>query len=83
MKYKQLTLKERYHISALIKQGYKQKKIASKIGVSPSTVSRELRRNSKGRYNLEIAQIEHFKRQKHKNKRTAITKEIEKYIIPN
>ena len=46
MKYKQLTLSKRYHISTLIKQGYKQKDIALEIGVSESTISRELKRNS-------------------------------------
>ena len=80
MKYKQLTLSKRYHISTLIKQGYKQKDIALEIGVSESTISRELKRNSFGKYNAEEAQIEHFKRQKSKNKRKSITKSIEKYI---
>lgn len=46
MKYKQLTLKERYHISTLLKKGWKQKEIAESIGVHPSTISREIRRNS-------------------------------------
>ncbi len=45
MKYKQLTLKERYHISTLLKKGWKQKEIAGSIGVHPSTISREIRRN--------------------------------------
>ena len=33
MKYKQLTLKERYHISTLLKKGWTQKDIAESIGV--------------------------------------------------
>ena len=45
MKYKQLTLEKRYHISALIKAGLNQKSIALEIGVHPSTISREFRRN--------------------------------------
>jgi IS30 family transposase len=80
MKYKQLTLKERYHISTLIKQGYNQKKIADEIGVSPSTISRELKRNSDGKYHPEIAQIHYHKRLIAKNKRNSITKTVEKYI---
>ena len=40
MKYKQLTLKERYHISNLLKKGWSQKEIANSIGVNPSTISR-------------------------------------------
>ncbi len=31
MKYKQLTLKERYHISTLLKKGWSQKEIAESI----------------------------------------------------
>jgi len=31
MKYKQLTLKERYHISTLFKRGWEQKEIAKSI----------------------------------------------------
>ncbi len=45
MKYKQLTLKERYHISTLLKRGWKQKDIAKSIGVHPSTICREVQRN--------------------------------------
>jgi len=46
MSYKHLTLEERYHIQAYKKAGYKQKVIAQELGVDPSTVSRELNRNS-------------------------------------
>ena len=41
MSYKHLTLKERYHIQAYKEAGYKQNKIAEKIGVNPSTISRD------------------------------------------
>ena len=46
LKYKHLTQEERYHISALKKVGYSQEFIANEIGVSPGTISRELKRNS-------------------------------------
>jgi len=46
MKYKQLTLKERYHVSTLLRKGWKQKEIAESIGVHPSTICREIKRNS-------------------------------------
>ncbi len=46
MKYKHLTLQERYQISAYKKAGCKQKDIAKELGVSPATISRELIRNS-------------------------------------
>ena len=80
MKYKQLTLKERYHISTLIKQGYNQKQIANEIGVSASTICRELKRNSSDKYHPELAQINYHKRVIAKKKRQAITIAIEKYI---
>ena len=82
MKYKQLTLEKRYQISALIKAGLNQKEIALEIGVHPSTISREFRRNNdkiRG-YSAEIAQIISSKKHKEKTKRFSLTKPIEKYI---
>ena len=43
--YRQLTLAQRYEISALKKADYSQIAIADLVGVDASTVSRELRRN--------------------------------------
>ena len=40
-----ITLKERYHISTLLKSGYTQKSIAESMGVHPSTICREIQRN--------------------------------------
>jgi IS30 family transposase len=82
MSYTQLTLKERYHISACRKLGYNQKEIALELGVSPSTISRELRRNrnEQGHYDPETAQIETKLRHRHKHKHTVITPSIERYI---
>ena len=56
--YKQLTSEQRYTISVLLQNRMKQKDIAKAINVNPSTVSREIRRNSgiRGRYNWETAQ---------------------------
>lgn len=52
MKYHQITSEERYVIQALRKQGLSRSAIARQVGRSPSTISRELRRNlsSQGRY---------------------------------
>ena len=47
--YKQLTLEERYLIYSFKQAGFNQKKIAAKIGVHRSTVSRELIRNKSKR----------------------------------
>ncbi|MEA3554237.1 MAG: helix-turn-helix domain-containing protein, partial [Campylobacterota bacterium] len=46
MMYKHLTIEERYHIAALKKAKFSQKFIANELGVSESTISRELKRNS-------------------------------------
>lgn len=82
MKYTQLTLKKRYHISALQKAGFNQKDIAKELSVHPSTISRELRRNrdSMRGYQPELAQIKSTKTQMQKKKRFSLTKAIEKYI---
>ena len=45
MSYKHLTQEQRYHIQAYKSIGYKNKDIAKEIGVHPSTISRELKRN--------------------------------------
>ena len=44
--YTQLSLVQRYQIQAFLKAGMRQKKIAQEIGVHPSTISRELGRNT-------------------------------------
>ena len=46
MNYKQLTYEQRIEIYALLKTGLNQTKIAKFIGVSKSTVSREVKRNT-------------------------------------
>ncbi len=43
--YRQLTQEERYQLSALKELGQTQRQIAQALGRSPSTISRELRRN--------------------------------------
>ena len=47
--YRQLTSEERYALSALRKQGCSQAEIARTLGRDRSTISREVRRNSKDR----------------------------------
>ena len=46
MNYKQLTEVERYQIQAFLKAGYKKKEIAEELGRHPSTIGRELSRNT-------------------------------------
>jgi transposase, IS30 family len=58
-KYHQLTHEERYSITALLRIGCSQAEIAVELGRSPSTISRELRRNvtrHDGFYRAEKAQ---------------------------
>jgi IS30 family transposase len=47
MSYKHLSFAQRCEISAFWKAGYLQKEIAEEIGASSSTISRELKRNSR------------------------------------
>ena len=56
--YKQLTSEQRYTISVLLQNRTKRKDIAKAINVHPSTITRELKRNSgvRGHYNWETAQ---------------------------
>lgn len=48
-KYKQLTLVQRYQIQALLQVGQNRTAIAESVGVSKSTISRELKRNTPSR----------------------------------
>ena len=48
MSYQQLTEGKRYQISVLLAEGLSQSMTARKLGVHPSTISRELRRNRQG-----------------------------------
>jgi len=83
MKYSQLTLKERYHIFTLLQKGYTQKSIAEYIGVHPSTISREIKRNKdafNNQYDYTTAYLNTKNRHKSKYKRTVITSVVELYI---
>ncbi|MFT5084722.1 MAG: IS30 family transposase, partial [Lentisphaeria bacterium] len=46
MNYTQLTEIERYQTQSFLKAGYTQKKVAQELGRHPSTISRELKRNT-------------------------------------
>jgi transposase, IS30 family len=66
--YRQLTQGQRYQIQALHSNHFAQRRIAESIGVHPSSISRELKRNSsQGIYGAKIAN-----RLKDKRKMTAI-----------
>lgn len=66
-KYQQLTLEQRYQISAAVKLGYKQNEIAKETGVHESSISRELKRNRSQRgYRPQFAMRKALERRKEK-----------------
>ena len=76
-KYKQLTLGLRYQIFAYKEENYTQSKIAELIGVSKSTISRELKRNShNGYYSAEDAHIKAVSRDKFKSRYKKLTNKL-------
>lgn len=67
--YKQLTLEQRYQISALLKLGFNKSAIARELVVHKSTIGRELRRNlSKRGYRAKFADRQALFRRKSKLK---------------
>lgn len=83
MKYKQLTLKERYHICTLLQKGTSQKSIAQSIGVHPSTISREIKRNFDDytqMYDYITAHTNTQIRHKNKPKHSVFTEVIKRYV---
>jgi len=80
--YKQLTYKQRCQIEALKKRGLSQIEIASTIGVSQSTISRELSRNTGKRgYRCNQAQNRHSERRESCRRRSKLTGEVELLIV--
>ena len=72
--YTQLSFEQRYQIEALLQTGRSQKEIAQQIGVHPSTICREFRRNTARRgptagcYSARNAQRKTTERHAHKPK---------------
>ena len=90
LKYKHLTLEERYHIQALKKAGLKNKEIAKEIGKDESTISRELKRNKSNKtksYSAKVANDISIAKRKKASKKSnkkmdnKLKNEIKKYII--
>jgi IS30 family transposase len=77
MNYKQLSYEQRFEISALLKAGLNQTKIAKIVGVSKSTISREIKRNTglKG-YRPKQANERALDRRKHADKHVRFTDEL-------
>jgi len=68
--YTQLAQEQRYQIEALLKAGHNQTSIADAIGVHPSTVSRELKRN-RGQRGYRGGQADRFADQRRQGKQKA------------
>lgn len=81
MSYNQLTENERYQIYALRKAGYTQKEIAELLDRSPSTISRELARNTglRGYRPKQAQQLTDTRRQGAKKARK-VTEEVKREI---
>lgn len=78
-----ITESQRYTISSMLKQGYKQIEIAMAIDKDKSVISRELKRNSDSRsgiYKDELANSKYAKRQKEKHKYRKFTLEMQKEV---
>lgn len=84
--YNQLSLDQRYQIEALLRVGIRQNEIARKIGVNPSTISRELKRNiacrgrTAGSYYASNAQRKTCLRHRMKPKHITLTLEMKEQI---
>lgn len=85
-KYNHLTQEQRYQIEALLKTNSSKSKIASIIGVHPSTIYRELKRNTAkrgrtaGKYKADNAQRRTTLRHKKKFKQIRLTEELKEEI---
>lgn len=85
--YTQLSQVQRYQIEALWKLGTRQKEIANAIGVHPSTISREYKRNiahggrRTGEYDAERADVKTRRRHKQKAKQVVFTERMKQWAL--
>lgn len=80
----QLTLDQRYEIWNLKIQGCNNKFVAQQIRVHPTTIKRELARNSdkrNGVYKPKLAQQKTVQRHKNKTKHIGFTNQIKQFVI--
>ncbi len=87
MQYTQLTKIKRKELEILVHKGYKQREIASVLGIHQSTVSRELRlgyNSVRKRYEAEHAQIKMYLRKQNQHyvgKKICGDTKIKEYIV--
>ena len=81
MKYKHLTSEQRYTIEVLLRQQKSRKEISQTIGVSQSTLCREIKRNSGQRgYHYHQAHVKAADRQRRLQNYRNLTIEIRGFI---
>lgn len=81
MKYKHIIVEQRYTIESMLRQGFSRKIIAKAVGISESTLSREIRRNSgQGGYHYKQAQSKATDRQRRLQNYRKLTLEIRNFI---
>lgn len=89
--YSHINRDQRIALGALLRAGYSQAECARELGVSPGTVSRELRRNPKkdGRYHAGVAEVLARKRREESKRKyrkiendPKLRKEIESLLHP-
>ena len=81
---KHLTREQRYGISSMLQEGKSRKDIAKTIGVSTSTISRELRKNCDLRnsvYKYDLAQRKYEIRLKFCGRKPVFSKEMKDTVI--
>jgi IS30 family transposase len=82
---KHLTQQQRYHIEAYKKAGYGNSEIARDLGVHPSTIGRELKRNSspiRQRYGAKVAQeISSLRKSANSKANKKLKNELEDLVI--
>ena len=86
MKYKHLTIEERYQIQAYKEAGFSKSEIAKRLNVHPSTIGRELKRNSSKvhkRYSAKNADKVSSNKRMYASKKSNLkmTKEVKNYIV--
>ena len=84
VKMKHLTREQRYGISLMLQEGKSRKDIAKAIGVSTSTISRELTKSCdmrNGSYNYDLAQRKYETRLKLRGRKPVFTKEMKDTVI--
>lgn len=82
MRYRQLTLEQRYHIQQCCRSGMSLTAIAKSIGCHKSTISREIKRNT-GQRGYRYQQAQRFTAQRHQYKPKAfkLTDEVKQWIV--